>query len=312
MLTDDLLQRGENGDLDALAALDRQGLLLGAEESLEEYAERLRSLQANIGRMDADLADTGSFTVEDLTVEADQRIPGELFAEPQDTTRQLYDFGIDWVPGFFITPQGVLFGGCAYYFYPDFFALFIIRRAFAERDRWLIYRRSELLAHELCHIARIGLGSTEYEEVFAYRTANSGFRRFFGGIFRTQWDSFSFLGTAFVILLGRLLQIFRFHSLPQWPFWVPFLVCLLAQLGRHKVVMRRLDQARRAVAAICADQAEAVLFRCTDAELHALAGLRTAAEATAWVEERCADSWRWRVIRHRFLTPPAAEAAELQ
>jgi hypothetical protein len=309
MLTDDLLQRGEDGDLEALATLDRQGLLLGADESLTEYVERLRSLQANIGRMDEDLAKTGSYTVEDLTVEADQRIPAELFARPQETTRQLYDFGIDWVPGFFITPPGVLFGGCAYYFYPDFFALFTIRRAFAERDRWLIYRRSELLAHELCHIARIGLGSAEYEEVFAYRTASSGFRRFFGGIFRSQWDSFSFLGTAFVILLGRLLQILRFQSLPQWPFWIPFLVCFLFQLGRHRVVMRRLDHARQAVASVCPEHGDAVLFRCTDAEVHALAELPTMAATAAWVDERCRESWRWRVIRHRFLAPPPASDA---
>jgi hypothetical protein len=303
MLSDDLLQRAEAGDLDALADLDHLGLLLGADESLEEYVGRLRSLQANIGKMDEELAATGAYTVEDITVERGQRIPQDLFAGPQQTTEALYSFRIDWVPGFFITPLGLLFGGCAFYFFPDFFALFIIRRSFANREKWLIYRRSELLAHELCHIARIGLGSLEFEETFAYQTSASRFRRFFGGIFRSAWDSYLFLGSAALILLGRLLQIVRFPALPQWPFWAPFVACLVFEVGRQTLSMRRLDQARATVSAICPDQGLALLFRCADEDIHALAGMDSAAEATAWIDRRCEDSWRWRLIRHRFLSP---------
>lgn len=300
MISEDLLQRAESGDLAALVELDGQGLLLGAEESLADYTTRLRHLQANVGKMDGELAAKGTFTVEDITVERDQRIPPEIFAEPRDLTQRLFHFAIDWVPGFFITPPGILFGGCSYYFFPDFFALFTIRRAFAEKDHWLIYRRTELLAHELCHIARIGLGSHEYEEVFAYRTSGSGFRRAIGGIFRSPSDSYSFLGSAFLILLGRMAQILKFPSLPQWPFWLPFLLVLAYHAVRHTASMRRLAQARENLAPVCGELADAVLFRCTDAEIHILAEPQDTESIQAWIEAQ--DAWRWRVIRQRFLT----------
>ncbi len=53
-------------------------------------------------------------------------------------------------------------------------------------------RRQELLAHELCHIARIALDSTLYEETFAYQVSPSPLRRlwdaikeFFAWLFKT-------------------------------------------------------------------------------------------------------------------------------
>lgn len=303
MLNEDLLQLAESGDLPALAELDCQGLLLGAEESLADYAARLRCLEANIAKLDGALGETGSYTLEDLKVERDQRMPAATFAEPRGLTQRLFGFAIDWVPGFFIDSGGLLFGGCSYYFYPDFFALFTIRRAFAERERWLIYRRTELLAHELCHIARIGLASHEYEEVFAYRTSGSRFRRAVGGMFRSPADSHSFLLSAFLILLARLAQIGWFPNLPQWPFWLPFLGCVVFQFGRHGLTMRRFARACAQMATLAGDQALPVLFRCTDAELRAVARQQDPAELRAWIDGNCEDSWRWRVIRHRFLAP---------
>lgn len=38
---------------------------------------------------------------------------------------------------------------------PEFFTLFIIRRTLKDQERWLIYRRNELISHELCHVARV-------------------------------------------------------------------------------------------------------------------------------------------------------------
>ncbi|MBT7303591.1 MAG: hypothetical protein HN849_28945 [Victivallales bacterium] len=312
MINEELLQRAETGDLEALAELDRQGLLIGADESLEDYGKRLRCLQANIAKMDAELAGTGRYEVEDLAVEQSQRIPPEIFAEPRQLTQQLFGFQIDWVPGFFINPRGaILFGGCAYFFYPDFFALFIIRRAFATAERWLIYRRSELLAHELCHIARLGLDSVEHEETFAYRTSTSSFRRLLGGIFRSQWDSYSFLGSAFAILAGRLLQILRFPSLIQWPFWLPLIICLLFQGSRHTLSMRRLARARQALLPTFADQTNAALFRSTDTEIAQLAAHASPAQTQAWLDERRGASCRWRVSCHRFASaPPSGDSVE--
>ena len=164
MVSSELVDRAEQGELAALEQLDAAGLLMGADETLPDYAERLRCLRRNLERMEDDLQGERSFTVEGVTVRRDWRIPAELFTEAHADTERLYGFRLEWVPGFFINPRhSLLFGGCAFYFFPDFFALFIIRRAFATRSRWLIYSRRELLAHELCHVARVALGSQQFE-----------------------------------------------------------------------------------------------------------------------------------------------------
>lgn len=300
MINDDLIERARQGDLEALVSLDASGLLLGADESLEEYATRLRCLQNNVERMAGELRNQHTYYIEGVTVRADSRIPAELFAEAHDDTERLYRFRLDWVPGFFINPRfSLLFGGCAFYLYPDFFALFIIRRAFATRSRWLIYSRRELLAHELCHVARIGLGSHRYEEVFAYQTSTSAFRRLAGSIFRGQWEALWFVGSTLGLLLAQLLQTLVLPWWPVWPFWAlvlgvaAWLVIGLACLRR--VWGRALAHAEWVVPG----QGLAMLFRCTDAEIDVLAGPASPAEARTWFDERCQSEVRWRVTRAR-------------
>ncbi len=304
MMPDRLLERAAQEDLDALAQLDADGFICGREEDAVAFTERLRRLRHNIAVMEQALADQGTFTVEDLTVSAPERIPPQLFLEVASHCQDLYRFRIDWVPGFFINPKtSLLFGGCAYYFYPDFFALFIIRRTFRDRDHWLIYRRQELLAHELCHVARIGLESMDYEETFAYQTAASPFRRLAGGLFRRQRDSFLFLGAALLVLAGQLIRTFWLSNLPTWPLWA-VMAAIAGWLGiQHRTACRRLGDAMTATRAAFGDQARAVLFRCTDQEIRDLARLPHESVLT-WVNRQCEQHLRWKIIRHRF--PPVA------
>ena len=304
MVTSELVDRAERGEFQALEQLDASGLLLGAEETLAEYAERLRCLTRNIERMEDELRREQTFTVEGVTVRRDGRIPTELFAEAHVDTERLYSFRLDWVPGFFINPRhSLLFGGCAFYFFPDFFALFIIRRAFATRTRWLIYSRRELLAHELCHVARIALGSRQFEEMFAYQTATSAFRRLAGSIFRGQAEAFWFVGSTLGLLAAQVLQTLVLPWWPVWPFW-----CLTAGvflwLVLHLAALRRVwGQALEHAEWLAPGRGRTLLFRCTDAEVTALARLTSPAAAQAWVEQNCQAQVRWRVTRARCQAP---------
>ena len=199
------LQQAASGNIDALAAYDASGLLLGADETAADFAKRIRLFQTNVQKMEDNLRKDGKYDAEGIVVTPNDRIPNALFAKIADHTKRLYRFEIDWVPGFFIDPSfSLLFGGCAFCSYPDFFTMFIIRRSFKTQEKWLIYNRDELLAHELCHVARIALLSEEFEETFAYQTSASSFRKLIGGIFRKQTDSFLFLGVTFVLLFAKL------------------------------------------------------------------------------------------------------------
>jgi hypothetical protein len=252
--------------------------------------------------MDAALTESGSYEVEGVLVAAAERIPATLFEEAQRKTLALFGFSIDWVPGFFINPRfGWFFGGCCYYFYPDFFALFIIRKSFAQRARWLIYSRTELLAHELCHVARIGMASVEFEETLAYRTATSAFRRMAGSIFRHAWDTHLLLASTLLLLLAEVLRSIRFPRLWAWPFWT-WLIALLAFLGlRHARSKRVFHQAQRNLEAVTGEAALPLLFRCNDAEIRALARLGAGDELQDWLALQTDTGPRWDVIRARFV-----------
>ncbi len=309
MLDDGLIERARQGCLDALTELDARGLLLGADETPEAYAERLRSLKRNLEEMGAELSDRGTFTLEDLTVRPDARIPPEVFAEAHLETERLYRFRADWVPGFFANPRfGLLFGGCAYYYYPDFFALFIVRTSFARRRRWLVYDRRELLSHELCHVARVPLQSRLYEETFAYRTSTSAFRRAAGSVFRGQSEALLFVGSALALVAARLVRVLALPWFPVWPFWALlagvalWLAAQGVRLGR--VWRSALERAEWAMPG----QGPAMLFRCTDAEVDQLSRLPSPEAARAWVAQRCAESLRWQVTRARFAGGAAAPA----
>ena len=293
------LLQAASGNIDTLAAYDANGFLLGADESAEDFAKRIRLFQTNRQKLEDALRKDGKYDAEGIIVTPDDRIPNTLFAKIAEHTKRLYRFQIDWVPGFFIDPSfSLLFGGCAFCSYPDFFTMFIIRRSFKTQEKWLIYNRDELLAHELCHVARIALLSEEFEETFAYQTSASSFRKLIGGIFRKQTDSFLFLGVTFVLLFAQILRTQWLQTMPIWPFWslVGFVFAWL--LIRHAFHCKRLGIAQRHIAELFgAENAFPVMFRCTDAELHRFAE-KTPNDLKMWILEQ--NSLRWQVIRKRF------------
>ena len=289
---EELLNKAAAGDIDALLVLDKHGFIMGQTESPEAFVARLRALAGKLGKMQKSLDKDGKFEIDDVTVYARDRIPDKLFGEAKDSTSSLFGFSIDWVPGFFIDPF-FLFGGCAFTYYPDFFAMFIIRRSFKHAQKWFIYKRKELLAHELCHIARIGMESERFEETFAYQTATSPFRRLLGGVFLKPMDSYLLLGSAFLLLLGQFLRIYLFHALPIAPFWGLIALSILWLTLRYIGLMNTLKNAQNNMALLWGDNAMKALFRSSDKEIRTWASFKNKDEAEAWLEKQ---GIRWKVI----------------
>ena len=301
MITDAELGAVHANDLSTLCELDRRGLLLGARETLDKYAARLECLRRNIQKMEDSLEAESCFQIDDLTLQAEERIDASQFSEARDITDSKYGFSIDWVPGFYINPRmGWLFGGCAFYFFPDFFAVFILRRAFASRQRWLIYDRSELLAHELCHVARLPLQSHQYEEQFAYQTSTSAFRRAVGGTFRGAGDSLLLLAPTFLLLAAQICRLFLWAAIPIWPFWGLVLLAAAFLFTRGHLSQKRLKKARQNLQKAGISATDPVLFRCTDKEIDELADAPEN-QATDIISRWQQSAPRWQVITQRFL-----------
>ena len=287
-----LLDKAANGDIGALVALDRRGFIMGRNETPEELVSRIRGLGERLKKMQEALDKSGKYELDDVTVNADDRIPTKLYDEAKEMNSKLFGFSIDWVPGFFIDPF-FLFGGCAFTYYPDFFAMFIIRRSFKNSPKWFIYKRKELLAHELCHIARIGLESESFEETFAYQTSTSGFRRLLGGLFLKPSDSYLLLGAAFALLIGQFLRVNLLPALPIGLFW-GFLALVILWLSlRYMHLMNTMGRAKRNMALLWGTNAMKALFRSSDAEIRKWASFKGKEEAQAWLD---GQGVRWKVI----------------
>ena len=306
MISRENIAKIRQGDLAALAELDAQGISPSPQETLEEFAERLEGLNLNFAKMEDALHHNGEYNVEGVTVKASARISEEIFEEPMERTNRLFGFRCDWVPGFFFQASPLsFFGGYAFYFFPEFFAMFLARNCFRNKRKWLFIERDELVAHEMCHIARAALQSQAYEELFAYQTATTTFRRFTGGIFREQLDSFLFLGATFFLLFWQLARAIWLPQLPAWGGWVILLLDVSFLLIRHGITYHRFTTALGKLVQLYGDEAiaRAVLFHASDEEIPQLA---QAKDLSVLLNEWAQFQLRWQIIRHRFPWPESS------
>ena len=295
------------GDLATLRALDERGLFLAPGEEPAAFAARLRGLQARLAELEQELAQTGALDFYGAHLPAGDRIPAAVFAAPRQQTAALYGIAVDWVPGFFTNYRmGLFFAGCACYSPEELFALFLVRRAFRDQERWLIYSRQELIAHELCHLARAPLQSRDLEELFAYQTASSGFRRAIGGMLRSPRETWLLLGAVIFLVVAQIINVLT-RAPENWyrqPMPLIFAVPLLVMawvVVKYAWVRHQFEQARRRITAACgAAAALPLLFRCTDAELMELARLGDTPSVQQWLAARAQAEWRWRVINSKF------------
>ncbi len=132
-----------------------------------------------------------------------------------------------------------------------------LKKGFKKGAYLRIYKRDEILAHEMVHVMRAHLNSNKYEEVFAYLTSASSFRRYFGPIFRHSFEP--------IILL---------FSLPLF-FWtaLPLILLLVFFLGRLVFLQREFNYARAQIRLLLkpGENPLKILVRLNDAQIDGFA-----------------------------------------
>ena len=297
-------------DLDKLAELDSHGLMPEPGETFEAFIARLQNLETNLRELDSQLRESGKFRLlDEVDLDGGERISPEIMHEAGEITRNAYGFEIDWTPGFFLSKNiGPLWGGCAFSFPDDNIMVFLIRSSFKTKRRWLIYRRDELLSHELCHTARMPLHDRKFEEFFAYRISYSRFRRFLGPCFYSRWDAALFLLPLLPLLGVQIYNSFTFRPLPSWPFWIVAGIYPAFLIIRNLIRRRRYFQAETALRNLGIVQPAAVLFRSTSPEIAEISKLKKSPEQLKkYLEEKSESELRWKIINFRFINPPAPE-----
>ena len=303
-LTEEQIRGLAEEDIETLSRYDAAGLLLRPGDTIGSFRERLLSLSEQLKKIDEELASPeGCRLFDGFSFCATERIPDEIMKESAEATETLFRFSANWAPGFFLSKSlGILWGGCTLSFPDTHLSVFIIRANFATSPKWFIYRRDELLAHELCHAARSPLGGDSFAEHFAYMTSTSILRRYLGNCFRRASDAFLFIVPVFVLLLAQLATTFTPLLLPIWPFWVIAALGPAFLLWRNHCDRKTYRRAEANLEKAGISNAKALLFRCTENEIRGIAKLgKDSAFLTEHLEKMSVSELRWRIIKHRFI-----------
>ena len=284
---------------------NRRGLVPGPEESDEEYLERAESCLNLKSQLAKDLGEVVPFTKSPPASE-------DYLKTALQRTQHLFDMAPDWIPLFFsnyqLTPWH---GGCAWIFQAKkdspTGALLQLRQSFNASPTYLkIYHRDEFLAHELSHVGRMKFEEPNFEEFFAYRTSRSGFRRWFGPIVKSFWESLIFIVVLVIIFLLDFALFFldqeALYPVAMWAKTVP-LGMLAFGAGRLWWRHHQFSNCFKRLEELLSDEtkARAVIYRLRDCEIIAFSGM-CPCEIQQFIKENKDKSLRWRVLHKAYFT----------
>ncbi len=267
-----------------------QGIIPGPEESEEAFVKRAlycQQLRNNFPDM----------------------IPGEMESLKKEDqafalSQKFFDIKPTWIPLFFSNYQLRFWqGGCAWIFQQSdnspTSAFFQLRRNFRDSKKYLgLYDRDEIIAHELAHVGRMVFQEPKYEELLAYQTAKSSFRRWFGPIIQSSVESMIFVLLLFFTCAFDLWALFTgdpavFH-LASWFKIFPMAAFLFGLYGLYRK-HRTFSQAKQNLNEIIFEETKvnAMLYRMTDKEIDAFSEMDSEAIKTFIHNQQ---ELRWRLI----------------
>lgn len=197
--------------------------------------------------------------------------------EAAENLKKIYDCSPTWTPLFFSNYKLPFWhGGCAWIFQmtetSPTSALIQLRSIFNRSNQYLkIYHKQEILTHELSHVGRLMFQEPKFEELLAYRTAKSSFRRWVGPFIQSSIESALFLLVLFVLIVFDvfLLALGRpdVYYIALWLKVIPAFIGIMGVIRlyyRQRTYASCIDQLKKCVGS---SKAEAVAYRLKDDEV---------------------------------------------
>lgn len=291
-----------------LLELNQLGLIPGPDENIEAFAKRAEyclNLQQH-------LSEELKITLKDDGV--DDQHSHEILSKANHTLQEMYDISPSWIPLFFSNYQlSPWHGGCAWIFQQTeetpTAALIQMREHLRTVPTYLgFYHRDELLAHELTHVGRMMYQEPKYEELLAYKTSLSPFRRWFGGIVQSSRESVVFVLLLFIMIMFDIFLLMLHdpstHLLVLWSKIIPIGLVTLALLRlwcRHNTLNACLQNLKSCLGNM--KTAQAVLYRLRDREIDHFATM-SSKEIYAYATTNAQDELRWFVITKAYFHAP--------
>lgn len=267
-----------------LIAWNQKGWIPGPAEDEEAFLARIQKLDHFFSSPPTNVDDF----LTDIDWEGARRI-----------TQRLYGFAPDWIVAHYSNENLPFYqGGAAWLFEEKGIKIPLIqlKKRFERGSLYKIYRKEEVLAHEAVHAVRMGFESPKFEEIFAYKTSPSFFRKWLGPIFQTSWESILFL---LLLAIPLSAQIAFYFVQPFKGWWILFLIpwFYLFLLGiRLGLLHLQLHRCLKNLKRLVGNQALPFAFRLTDEEILAFAKIDSIED---YIKEQ--HSLRWRMLKARFL-----------
>jgi len=290
--------------IDQLLHYNQQGLIPGPQETEQAFSKRASyclDLKNQIPEM------LGHEIPFDPEI---SYLSEEILSGGCKKTRRLYDICPQWVPLFFSNYKlSFWHGGCAWIFQQrqntPTSAFFQLRQNFRSSKHYLgIYNRNELVSHELSHVGRMMFEEPKFEEILAYRSSRSSFRRFFGPIVQSSVESMIFMLTLLIVITLDLFVLINgyeeFFHLPMITRLIPlglFGYAFIRLCIRQYQFKKALINLKKIF--LNTHAANAVLYRLTDHEV-VLFSKMNAEDISKYISEQKNQTLRWKMIDEAY------------
>lgn len=233
----------------------------------------------------------------------------EFCSLPLQLIKKRYEFIADWVCIFFSSSKlSLLHGGCLWVFQLEKEAplvpLLQLPAPLKRKKRYFfIYKRDEIIAHELIHASRMAFDEPIFEEILAYRLSFSPFRAYFGPIFKSEKEQLCFCFLLLSVTLSFIVSLF--FSIVYFLIFVQITVLYLIFLAvrliyRQKQFNRCLKNIKELIPD--KDKAEAVAARLTDREIINFSKNKID-EIESYALDKADKELRWRFIYNSYFIP---------
>jgi hypothetical protein len=274
---------------------NKLGLIPGPGESEEAFAKRAAFSLNLRSTLNAHLGQEIPFQPQEVAELA-------FFSKAKKETKERFGISPDWVPIFFSNHQLYPWhGGCAWIFQlkedTPAAALLQLRKKLHSSPTLLgLYERDELITHELSHVGRLAFEEPKFEELLAYTTARSAFRRYFGPLFQSSKESFLFLIVLIGIAVLDACLLFS-HPFAYWQaMWLKMIPLGMAGYAFFRLwkKQRTYRKCYRNLYELFPSKAGDILYRLTDREIDSFARWDLK-QIQDYIKEQ--NSLRWRAIK---------------
>ncbi len=282
-----------------LIQLSKEGFIAGPDEDEESFLKRVdycKNLKNHL------FDEFGNELAPLRSEEEDQ----EAFLEESfSLTEPLFDVKPDWVPLFFSNYKLLPWhGGCAWIFQKEettpWASLLQLRKEFRKKKSLLgLYKREELIAHELAHTCRMTFNEPLFEEIIAYQCQGRSWQRWLGPLIQKRIEAVLFVLLLltlffidFALLASGQLEIFQSFQ------WLKIFPALLLTYALFRLYNKRrlFHSLKEKLTQLFNSQiAQAILFRLTDNEIIHLSK-QTPEDILHFAEKQKETSPRWRQL----------------